>query len=139
MVNTGNLAEQLIKGVTIIVMMRSFQLSIVRVAIIAGMAQATPDISGTTLFPFKPNLRMTLSIRKTTRAIYPDSSRIEMKANRIAICGTKIKMPPIPGINPSVTNRVRGPSGNADESDELICANKLSIKSIGTVAHAKMD
>jgi hypothetical protein len=36
------------------------------VAITPGMAHAIPDISGTTLLPFKPKGRMILSIRNTT-------------------------------------------------------------------------
>ena len=51
------------------VIVLSFQLSIVRVAMIAGIAHATPEIKGTTLFPLRPNLRMTLSMRNTTRAM----------------------------------------------------------------------
>ena len=66
---TGNLAEQVIKGVTKMVINRSFQLSILRVAIIAGMAQAVPEIRGTTLFPLRPKRLIILSIKKTTRLI----------------------------------------------------------------------
>ena len=40
-----------------------------RVAIIAGIAQAVPEINGTTLFPLSPKRRITLSIKKTTRLI----------------------------------------------------------------------
>ena len=67
--DTGSRAEQVVKGVTRMVIKRSFQLSILRVAIIAGMAQAVPEISGTTLFPLKPKRRMIRSIKKTTRLI----------------------------------------------------------------------
>jgi hypothetical protein len=41
-----------VKGVTKIVISRSFQFSMFLVAIIAGIAQAVPEISGT---PDKPN------------------------------------------------------------------------------------
>src|SRR5690606_21488089 len=41
---TGKRAEQLIKGVTIMVIIRSFQFSILRADIIAGTAQAIPLI-----------------------------------------------------------------------------------------------
>ena len=68
-VYTGSRAEQLIKGTTMMVMRRSFQWSIVRVAITAGMAHATPDISGTMLRPFKPKGRINRSVMKTTRAM----------------------------------------------------------------------
>ncbi|MNW14130.1 hypothetical protein D3C71_2122680 [compost metagenome] len=67
------------------VMMRSFQLSIVLALIMEGTAQAMLPIIGTTDFPLRPNFLMILSIRKVTLAIYPVSSRIEMKAKRIAI------------------------------------------------------
>ena len=60
-------ALQLMNGATKIVMSRSFQLEIVRVAMIPGMAQATLDISGTTLFPLSPKGRMSRSMMNTTR------------------------------------------------------------------------
>ena len=66
---TGNLAEQVVKGVTKIVIKRSFQLSIFRVAMTAGMAQAVPEINGITLFPLNPMRRNHRSIKKTTRLI----------------------------------------------------------------------
>ena len=64
---TGKRAEQVVKGVTKIVISLSFQFSIFRAAIIAGMAQAVPEMRGTTLFPLKPKRRMILSIKNTTR------------------------------------------------------------------------
>ena len=63
---TGNLAEQVVNGVTKMVIKRSFQLEIVLVAIIAGIAQAVPEINGITLLPFIPNRLIILSIKKTT-------------------------------------------------------------------------
>jgi hypothetical protein len=74
MLYTGNLAEQVIKGVTNMVISRSFTFSIFLVDMIAGMAQAVPDIRGTILFPLNPKGRNSLSIKKTTLAIYPESS-----------------------------------------------------------------
>ena len=68
-VYTGSLALQLIKGVTIIVSKRSFLFSIFLALIIAGTAQAKPLIMGITLFPFKPALRINLSLKKLIRAI----------------------------------------------------------------------
>ena len=53
--NTGNRAEQLIKGLTKIVINLSFGLLIVLVDIIAGIAQAPLEISETMLLPFIPN------------------------------------------------------------------------------------
>jgi hypothetical protein len=56
-----------VNGVTKMVINRSFQFSIFLALIIAGMAQAVPEIKGTILFPDKPNFRMILSIKNTTR------------------------------------------------------------------------
>ena len=43
---TGSLAEQVVNGVTNMVIRRSFQFSMFRVAMMAGMAQAVPEIDG---------------------------------------------------------------------------------------------
>ena len=48
---------------------RSFQFSIFLAPIMAGIAQAVPEIKGTMLFPERPNFRIILSIKKTTRLI----------------------------------------------------------------------
>ena len=70
----GNLAEHVINGVTKIVISRSLIFSIFLVLIIAGMAQAVPEMSGTMDFPFNPKGLKSLSIKKITLAIYPESS-----------------------------------------------------------------
>jgi hypothetical protein len=62
-------AEHDMSGVTKMVIIRSFQLSIVRAPMMAGTAQASPDINGTTLLPLSPNGRISLSIKKVTRAM----------------------------------------------------------------------
>ena len=64
---TGKRAEQVVKGVTKMVINRYFQFSMFRVAITAGMAQAVHEISGMTLLPFNPKRLNPLSIKKTTR------------------------------------------------------------------------
>ena len=99
-VYTGILALQLMRGAINMVMSRSFQLEMVRVDITPGMAQAKLDIHGTILFPFSPKGLIILSIMKTTLDKYPVSSRMAIKKNSRAICGMKIKTPPIPGITP---------------------------------------
>jgi hypothetical protein len=66
---TGNLAEQVIKGIVNIVMSRSLCVGIALVDAIAGIAQALPERSGKMLFPLNPNRRINLSRRKTIRAI----------------------------------------------------------------------
>src|ERR1700743_1732261 len=68
-VYTGKRAEQVTSGVTIMVIILSFQFSMLRVLIIDGTAQAKPPMSGTTDLPFNPTLRITLSIIKVTRDI----------------------------------------------------------------------
>ena len=69
MLYTGSLAEQVIKGVTKIVSNLSLKFSIFLVEITAGMAHAVPETNGTILFPFKPNGRKNLSMRKITLAM----------------------------------------------------------------------
>ena len=68
-VYTGIRAEQLIKGVTKIVRSRSFQFDMVRVLMMAGIAQAPPEMSATTLRPFSPKACMMRSNIKAARAI----------------------------------------------------------------------
>src|SRR3990172_8699017 len=67
-VYTGNRAEHVISGTTIMVRMRSRRRSIVRVARIAGTAHAKPDSIGTNARPCRFIDRMTRSIRYATRA-----------------------------------------------------------------------
>ncbi len=62
-------AEQLMNGVTNMVMRRSFQLLMVRVLMMAGIAQAPPDISATILRPLRPNQRISRSKIKAARAM----------------------------------------------------------------------
>ena len=69
MVYTGKRALQLINGVTKIVSNLSFLFSILRALMIAGTAHANPLIIGITLLPFKPTLRINLSLKKLMRAI----------------------------------------------------------------------
>ena len=62
-------AEQLIKGVSSIVILRSRSLESVLVAIIAGTEQPNPISIGTKLLPERPNFLSGLSITNATRAI----------------------------------------------------------------------
>jgi hypothetical protein len=55
--------EQVVKGVTSMVINRSFQFSIFRVAIIAGMAHAVP-VKGTTLFLINRNSALFYPLRR---------------------------------------------------------------------------
>ena len=128
---TGKRAEQVVNGVTKMVINRSFQFSMFRVAIMAGIAQAVPEIKGTTLLPLNPNRRMTRSIKKTTRLIYPVSSSMAINKNRKAICGIKMTIPPKPGKTPSARRLVKSPAGKFCLTHSPIWANVWSIKSIG--------
>ena len=97
----GIFAEQLINGVSIIVM-RSRSDASVRVAIIAGTVHPNPISMGTKLRPDRPNLRSGLSIIKATRAMYPVSSSIERKKNSVTIIGKKLSTLPTPANMPSI-------------------------------------
>ena len=65
----GSLAEQLMKGVSRMVIRRSRSLERVRVAMMAGTLHPKPMSMGTKLRPERPILRKSLSITKATRAI----------------------------------------------------------------------
>ena len=65
----GSLAEQLINGVSRIVILRSRSLDRVRVAIMAGTEQPKPMSMGTKLRPERPMRRSSLSITNATRAM----------------------------------------------------------------------
>ncbi|MNE95976.1 hypothetical protein D3C80_1941320 [compost metagenome] len=69
MVYTGRRAEQLMSGVIRMAIRRSFLFSIIRVAITAGIAQASPLIRGMAARPFIPTERIRRSVRKLIRAI----------------------------------------------------------------------
>ena len=65
---TGRRAEQLVMGAMSVVISRSRALSIVRVAMMPGMAQAYELSSGTNALPFRPTPDIRRSIMKDTRA-----------------------------------------------------------------------
>ena len=94
------------------VVILSFQLGMVRVPIMAGTAQAMPLISGITERPLRPSGRISLSIRKLARAIYPVSSRMAINANNRAICGTNTATPLNPANIPSINKEESSPGGN---------------------------
>ena len=103
------------------------------------MAHAVPEIRGIMLLPFIPKRRIILSIKKTTRLIYPVSSKTAINKNKIAICGIKIRTPPIPGMIPSANKSVRTPFGKLLFAKSEISAKVPSIKSIGNEAQSKID
>jgi len=63
--------------------------------------------------------------------MYPLSSRTEINRNKKAICGIKIKIPPTPGMIPSLIKLVSSPAGKWVLAYEAKFAKELSIKSIG--------
>ena len=65
----GSLAEQGIKGVSMIVVFFSFSFSIVLVVIIPGTEHPEPTIKGIIDLPDKPNFLNTLSRKKDILAI----------------------------------------------------------------------
>ena len=100
---TGSFAPHAIFVTVIIVIRRYFSLSIVRVAMITGKPP-DPIRNGMNDFPERPNLRKILSMIKATRAMYPQSSRIERNKNTIAICGANPIGAPRPPMIPSTTS-----------------------------------
>ena len=95
------------KGVRRIVIFRSRSLGRVRVAMTAGTVQPKPTRSGTMLRPESPSLRRSLSMTNATRAMYPLSSRIERKKNRVTMIGRKLSTDPTPPITPSMRRLCR--------------------------------
>ena len=63
----------------------SLSFSMVLEAIIPGIPQPEEISSGIKDFPDSPKCRNTRSITKAIRTIYPQSSRMDRKMNRIAI------------------------------------------------------
>ena len=66
-VYTGRRAEQLMSGATKIVAKRSWRVSMVRVAMMPGMAQANDESMGMKLLPCSPTRLIRRSIKKAAR------------------------------------------------------------------------
>ena len=75
----------------------------VLLAITAGTEQPNPSSIGTKLLPERPILRRNVSITKAILAIYPVSSNIDKKKNRIRITGRKLSTLPTPVNIQSIT------------------------------------
>ena len=117
----GALAPQLKNGESLIAISRSFSSSNVLVAIIAGTEHPKPIKSGMKALPDKPNFLNALSIIKATRAIYPESSRIDIKKNNSKICGKKLKIASKPESKPSQIKPVyHVPSGIIPDTKSII-------------------
>ena len=77
----------------------SRRFSIVRAAMMPGIAHAKLERSGINDFPERPTPTRSLSIRKAARARYPQPSSTATKRKRIAICGRNMMTPPTPAMN----------------------------------------
>ena len=119
----GSLAEQLINGVSIIVILRSRSDDNVLLDITAGTVQPKPINIGTILFPESPILLSSLSITNAILAIYPESSRSDRKKNSTTIIGTKLTTEPTPTKIPSVIRA-------CNDSLTFIDVNRLSTTSV---------
>ncbi len=86
-----------------IVVRRALGSEIVLVPMTPGIAHAYEESMGTNDLPFRPHQLNSLSMRKAARAIYPESSRIAMKKNRMRICGRNMMIPPRPAMIPFCT------------------------------------
>ena len=125
----GILAEQLIKGMSITVSLRSRRDERVRDDMMAGTEQPNPTSSGTMLRPDSPTRRSSLSVTKATRAIYPlSSSRLRKKKSRMMM-GTKLATAPTPLMTPSTTS-------DCTTSDT---PQRLMALVLTTPSHAKND
>ena len=76
----------------------------VRVAITAGTEHPKPIKRGTIERPESPSLRSSLSDTNATRAIYPLSSIMLRKKNRMMMMGTKLNTLPTPPKMASTTS-----------------------------------
>ena len=83
-----------------IVICRSLLEESVRLAITPGTVQPKPINIGTILRPESPIFLSSLSMINATRAIYPLSSRIDKKKNKVTIIGKKLKTSSYPIKNP---------------------------------------
>ena len=82
----------------------------VREAMIAGTLQPNPIINGMNDLPCNPILCMILSMINAARAIYPESSIMEIQKYRIRILGRKTITLPTPPMIPSTSISFSGPS-----------------------------
>ena len=121
-------------GVTRIVSSRARLSEMVLAAIIAGTAQARPPTRETEDLPVSPKCLKNLSDRYPSRAIYPECSKKAVKANKMAIWGTKIKIPANPERRPSTSKLVYQAAGRVSEMKEMTEVKAPSIKSMGYVA-----
>ena len=110
---TGSRALHDMNGAIMMVVKRSRRLSMLRVAMMPGMAQAKDESSGMNERPDSPTLAITRSMMNAARAMYPLSSSTQRNMKRMAICGTKVSVVPTPAMTPSTSSERRAPAGIA--------------------------
>jgi hypothetical protein len=103
MMKIGSFAPQGMNPASRVVILLSFSLSNVLVAIIAGTEHPKPIKRGMKDRPLNPNRRKILSITKATRAIYPLSSKKLINRYNTKIRGRNPRMAPSPSNTPSTT------------------------------------
>ena len=89
---TGSLAEQDMKGISRMVIRRSFSFSMVRAPIMAGTEQPKPMSMGMNALPDRPKCRRVRSMTKAALAMYPLSSKNARARNRMKILGRKVRI-----------------------------------------------
>ena len=102
----------------------------------AGTLQPNPIISGIKDLPCSPIRCIILSMINAARAIYPESSNIEIKKYNMRIFGRKTITPPTPPIIPSISKSFKGPSAilfrirlpNWSTLHRIVTQNKGSLK-----------
>ena len=124
-------------GAINIVVKRSRSPSMVRAAIIPGIAQAKLESNGIKALPLSPTLAISVSIKKAARAIYPDASSARMNANKIIICGRNTITAPTPSIIPSAIKLLNQLSGKVASTTAFNPSIAPNIISCGGPAQAK--
>ena len=129
----GSLALHGMKVVVMIVIRRSFSLSIVRLAMMPGTPQPVPISIGIKDLPDNPNLRKIRSMIKAIRAIQPQSSRIARNRKSTSICGTKPRTAPIPAMIPSTSRETSQPAVPMPSRKEVTAGGMISPNSTSFV------
>ena len=99
----GSLALHDIKGIIAIVSFLSLSEDRREAAIMAGTEQPNPEIIGIMASPGRPKNLIGRFIIYAALYIYPLSSRVERKKNRVPMVGMKASTLPIPVHKPSIT------------------------------------
>src|SRR5690606_12047698 len=116
-------APQDMNGAIRVVSRRSLLLSRVRADITAGTLQPKPTTRGTKDLPGRPRPRISRSMIKAARAIYPEPSRNDWNKNSVPITGIKLATsctpPPTPSATRPISQRGRPASRSEEHTSEL--------------------